>query len=76
MGGPHPDEDRDDGFPDRYLKVGTTFGGAGVIRGDLTPQCTAAVTAVLEALAKKAGPRTTATSRSGSTTPSSKREVS
>lgn len=26
----HPDEDPDDGFPDRYLKVGTTFGGAGL----------------------------------------------
>ena len=51
----HPDED-DDGFPDRYLQVGTTFGGAGVIRGDLTPECAAAVTAVLEALGKKAGP--------------------
>jgi hypothetical protein len=51
----HPDED-DDGFPDRYLQVATTFGGAGVIRGDLTPECAAAVTAVMEALAKKAGP--------------------
>jgi hypothetical protein len=51
----HPDED-DDGFPDRYLQIGTTFGGAGVIRGDLTPECAAAVTAVLEALGKKAGP--------------------
>jgi hypothetical protein len=51
----HPDEDDDD-FPDRYLKIGTTFGGAGVIRGDLTPECAAAVTAVLQALGKKAGP--------------------
>jgi Domain of unknown function (DUF222) len=51
----HPDED-DDGFPDRFLQVETTFGGAGVIRGDLTPECAAAVTAVLEALGKKAGP--------------------
>ncbi len=50
-----PDEN-DDGFPDRYLQVGTTFGGAAVIRGDLTPECAAAVTAVLEALGKKAGP--------------------
>jgi len=52
----HPDEDGEGGFPDRYLQVGTTFGGAGVIRGDLTPECAAAVTAVLEALGKKAGP--------------------
>jgi hypothetical protein len=51
----HPDEE-DDGFPDRYLQIATTFGGAGVIRGDLTPECAAAVTAVLEALGKKAGP--------------------
>ena len=52
-----PDPDRpDDGFDDRYVQVGTTFGGAGVIRGNLTPECAAAVRAVLEALGKKAGP--------------------
>jgi hypothetical protein len=50
-----PDDD-DDGFDDRYVQVGTTFGGAGVIRGNLTPECAAAVQAVLEALGKKAGP--------------------
>ena len=52
----HPDEDDEGVFPDRFLQVDTTFGGAGVIRGDLTPECAAAVTAVLEALGKKAGP--------------------
>jgi hypothetical protein len=52
----HPDPDDDGDFPDRYVTVGSTFGGAGVIRGDLTPECTAAVTAVLQALGKKAGP--------------------
>jgi hypothetical protein len=52
---PDPDQP-DDGFDDRYVKVGTTFGGAGVIRGDLTPECAAAVRAVVEALGKKAGP--------------------
>jgi len=52
----HPDEDPAGGFPDRFLQVETTFAGAGVIRGDLTPECAAAVTAVLEALGKKAGP--------------------
>ncbi len=52
-----PDPDHPDGgFDDRYLQVGTTFGGAGVIRGNLTPQCAAAVRAVVEALGKKAGP--------------------
>lgn len=49
-----PDAD-EDGFDDRYVQVGTTFGGAGVIRGDLTPECAAAVQAVVEALGKKAG---------------------
>ena len=52
----HPDEDPEGGFPDRCLQIETTFAGAGVIRGDLTPECAAAVTAVLEALGKKAGP--------------------
>jgi Domain of unknown function (DUF222) len=52
----HPDPDDDGDFRDRQVWVGTTFGGAAVIRGDLTPECAAAVTAVLEALGKKAGP--------------------
>ena len=52
----HPDEDPEGGFPDRFLQVETTFAGAGVVRGDLTPECAAAVTAVLEALGKRAGP--------------------
>ena len=55
-----PDGD-EDGFDDRYVQVGTTFGGAGVIRGDLTPECAAAVQAVLEALGKKAGAEDTRT---------------
>jgi 5-methylcytosine-specific restriction endonuclease McrA len=50
----HPDPD--DGFDDRYLQVGVTFGGAAVIRGNLTPECAAAVRAVTEALGKRAGP--------------------
>src|ERR1700722_16494088 len=52
---PDPDQ-ADDGFDDRYVKVGVTFGGAAVIRGNLTPECATAVRAVLEALGKKAGP--------------------
>src|SRR5215831_2874089 len=52
----HPDPDDDGGFDDRFVAVGTTFGGAACIRGDLTPECGAAVQAVLEALGKKAGP--------------------
>ena len=48
----HPGPDPDD----RFLQLGTTFGGAGVIRGDLTPEAATAVRAVLEALGKKQGP--------------------
>jgi hypothetical protein len=49
--------DSDDPSPDdRYLQLGTTFGDAGVIRGDLTPECATVVRAVLESLGKKAGP--------------------
>ncbi len=55
-----PDGD-DDGFDDRYVQAAATFGGAGVIRGNLTPECAAAVQAVLEALGKKAGPEDTRT---------------
>src|SRR5580693_5766824 len=55
-----PDGD-DDGFDDRYVQAATTFGGAGVIRGNLTPGCAAAVQAVLEALGKKAGAEDTRT---------------
>jgi Domain of unknown function (DUF222) len=55
-----PDAD-DDGFDDRYVQAGTTFQGAGVIRGNLTPECAAAVQAVLEALGKKAGSEDTRT---------------
>jgi hypothetical protein len=49
---PDPEDDTDSlpDFEDRKLRVETTFGGAGVISGDLTPECTAVVTAVLESL--------------------------
>jgi hypothetical protein len=50
-----PDDD-DDGFADRRLVLDLTFGGAGRLSGDLTPGCAAAVSAVLEALGKPAGP--------------------
>jgi hypothetical protein len=51
-----PDRDDDDGFDDRSLYLGQTLHGAGRLRGDLTPQCAAALSAVLEALGKRAGP--------------------
>ena len=46
-----PDEDPDAAFKDRSLKLATTFGGAGVIHGDLTPECAEVVGRVLDALA-------------------------
>jgi uncharacterized protein DUF222 len=51
---PDPD-DPDDSFADRRLILDHTFGGAGMLTGDLTPECAAAVRAVCEALGKKHG---------------------
>ena len=51
-----PDPDEDDGFDDRGVHLARTFRGAGKLGGDLTPQCAAALAAVLEALGKRAGP--------------------
>ncbi len=48
-------------FEDRRVTVETTFAGAGVISGDLTPECAAVVTAVLESLAAPAGAEDTRT---------------
>src|SRR6266704_3987517 len=48
--------ERDDGFDDRWFRLGITFRGAGRAEGDLTPGCAAALAAVLEALGKRAGP--------------------
>jgi hypothetical protein len=53
--GPDPDGPGD-GFDDRYLKLGTTIDNAGRVNGNLTPECTAALQAVLDSLGKKAGP--------------------
>jgi hypothetical protein len=50
-----PDDSPDDGFEDRGVKLETTFDGAGVLAGDLTPECAAVVTAVLDALSAPAG---------------------
>ena len=57
-----PDTDGDDGFTDRGLTLEVTFGQSGKLTGDLTPQCTAALSAVLDALGKKAGPEDRRTS--------------
>jgi hypothetical protein len=52
-----PDVPDEDGprFEDRALKLATTFGGAGVLAADLTPECAAVVAAVLDALSAPRG---------------------
>ena len=37
----NPDSDEDTAFEDRSVRLETTFGGAGVLHGDLTPECAA-----------------------------------
>ncbi len=54
-----PDTDPGNGFEDRALRLATTLGGAGRLHADLTPRATAALQAVLDSLAKKAGPEDT-----------------
>ena len=58
---PEDDGDPEPAFEDRQLRVETTFAGAGVITGDLTPECAAVVTAVLDALSAPAGAQDTRT---------------
>ena len=56
-----PDEDPGLGLEDRAVRLETTFGGAGVLGGDLTPACAAVVGAVLDALSAPAGAQDTRT---------------
>ncbi len=58
---PEAEDDPEPAFEDRKLRVETTFAGAGVISGDLTPDCAAVVTAVLEALSAPMGAEDTRT---------------
>jgi hypothetical protein len=57
VGQPGRDESPGEGevFDDRSVRLAMTFGGAGVIRGDLTPECAQVVRAVLDALSARAG---------------------
>jgi len=50
-----PDQDPARAFEDRAVRMETTFQGAGVMSGDLTPECAAVVGAVLDALGAPAG---------------------
>ena len=57
-----PDADGDaDGFRSRSLRLTSYFRGEGQLAGNLTPECTAAVRAVLDALGAKAGREDTRT---------------
>ena len=58
---PDPDDDNDKHL-DRGVSFDTTFEGAGVLRGDLTPECAAMVQAVLDALSAPEGTPAAATS--------------
>jgi hypothetical protein len=58
---PDPWDDPEPDFEDRQVRVETTFAGAGVISGDLTPECAAVVTAVLESLSAPMGAEDTRT---------------
>jgi hypothetical protein len=49
------DRDTEGDFADRGVKLATTFGGAGVIHGDLTAGRAAIVGEVLDALGAPAG---------------------
>ncbi len=59
---PPPDPgDPDPAFEDRAVRLETTFGGAGVLSGDLGPECTALVNTVLDALSAPQGAEDTRT---------------
>ncbi len=50
-----PDPDTDEDFDDRSVTLQATFDGAGVLHGDLTPECASIVGTVLDALGGLAG---------------------
>ena len=50
-----PGGDRDQAFEDRPVRLETTFGGAGVLAGELSPECAAVAGTVLDALSAPAG---------------------
>ena len=51
----NPDDGKNETFGDRSVRLETTFDGAGVLHGDLTPECASVVGAVLDALSAPAG---------------------
>jgi hypothetical protein len=53
--GDSPDQDPEPSFEDRAVRLEKTLGGAGMLTGDLTPACAAAVSKVLDSLSAPAG---------------------
>ena len=53
--GQEGDGEEDEAFADRSVRVETTFRGAGVLTGDLSPECASIVGTVLDALSAPAG---------------------
>jgi hypothetical protein len=60
-GAPDDGDDPERMSGDRSVRLIRTFQGAGVLTGDLTPECAAAVGKVLDALSAPAGPEDTRT---------------
>ena len=52
---------QDEAFEDRSVRLATTFQGAGVLHGDLSPECASIVGTVLDALSAPAGAEDTRT---------------
>jgi len=63
-----PDEDPGRGFEDRAVHLETTFRGAGVLNGDLTPECVAVVGRCWRRWVPRPAPRTPGRTSSGTTT--------
>jgi uncharacterized protein DUF222/HNH endonuclease len=57
-----PDQDGDDEFTERSMRLDLHWRGHGRLTGQLTPECAAALSAVLDALGKRAGPEDDRTS--------------
>ncbi len=61
-----PTSDKDEAFEDRSVRLETTFGGAGVLHGDLTPECASVVGRCWMRCRLRPARRTPAARRSGS----------
>ncbi len=72
----NPDGDKDEAFEDRSVKLETTFGGAGVLHGDLTRSAPRWWARCWMRCRPRRARRTPGRRRSGSTTVCTKRRVS